>query len=80
MPATCCSTGYRRIPLTHSAGTRSAASIAEPTVEIDPLTIEMEVVPNGFDTSPIPQTTATEVRVAALRKPKQPSKLPRERI
>ena len=35
----------------------------------------MEVVPNGFDTSPVPQTTATEVRLAALRKSKQPSKL-----
>ena len=75
MPATCCSTGCRRIPPTHSTGRGAQIPTAEPTVEIGPLTIPMEVVPNGFDTSPILQMTATEVRVAALRKSKRPSKL-----
>ena len=27
--------------------------LAEPTFEIDPLTIQMEVIPNGFDCSPV---------------------------
>ena len=75
MPATCCSTGCGRIPPTHSQGRGAQLPMAEPTVEMDPLTIRMEVVRNGFDTSPNQQTTAAEVRVAALRKSKQPSEL-----
>ena len=49
--------------------------LAEPTVEIDPFTIPMEVIPNDFDSSPISQTKATEVPVATFRGPRRSSKL-----
>ena len=49
--------------------------LAEPRVEIDPLTIPMKVIPNDFDSSPISQTKATEVRVATFRGPRRSSKL-----
>ena len=40
--------------------------LAEPTVEIDPRTIPMEITSNDFDSSRISQTKVTEVRVATL--------------
>ena len=49
--------------------------LAEPSVEIDPLAIPMEVIPNDFDSSPISQTKATEVPVATFRGPRRSSKL-----
>ena len=64
--------GFR--PLT-AQGRGTQIHLAEPTVEIDPLTIPMEVIPNDFDSSPISQTKATEVRVATFRGPRRSSKL-----
>ena len=75
MPATCCSKSGRRFPTLTAQGRGAQIHLAEPTVEIDPLTIAMEVIPNDFDSSPISQTKATEVRVATFRGPRRSSKL-----
>ena len=71
--------GFR--PLT-AQGRGAQIPLAEPTFEIDPLTIQMEVIPNGFDCSPVSRTKATEVRVATsdahpnCRRPHSPSPSP----
>ena len=64
--------GFR--PLT-AQGRGAQILLAEPTVEIDPLAIPVEVIPNDFDSSPISQTKATEVPVATFRGPRRSSKL-----
>ena len=64
--------GFR--PLT-AQGRGAQIPLAEPTVEIDPFTIPMEVIPNDFYSSPISQTKATEVPVATFRGPRRSSKL-----
>ena len=44
-------------------------------MEIDPITIPIEVAPDGFDSTPIPQTTATKARVETSRGPRHSTKL-----
>ena len=56
--------GFR--PLT-AQGRGAQIPLVVPTVKIDPLTIPMEVIPNGFDSSPFSRTKAAEVRVATFR-------------
>ena len=44
-------------PLT-AQGRGTKIPVIEPWVEIDPITIPIEVAPDGFDSTPIPQTTS----------------------
>ena len=64
--------GFR--PLT-AQGRGTQIPVIEPSVEIDPITIPIEVVPEGFDSTPIPHSTATKTRIETSRGPRHSSKL-----
>ena len=61
-------------PLT-AQGRCTLISVIEPSVEIDRITIPTEVVPDGFASTPIPQTTATKAHIETSRGPRRLPKL-----